>query len=118
MAEDNPFLAYGKAFRPKRWIDFALVRSAAQSRALAICQRVLPGGRVQGREYVVRNPKRADTRPGSFKVNLRTGRWADFATGEKGGDLISLVAWLFNITQLEAARRLASLLSISHEAAP
>jgi hypothetical protein len=73
---------------------------------------------VHGREYVVRNPKRADTRPGSFKVNLRTGRWADFATGDKGGDLIALVAWRFDVSQLAAARRLARLLSISHEAAP
>jgi hypothetical protein len=72
---------------------------------------------VRGREYVVRNPKRADTRPGSFKVNLRTGQWADFATGDKGGDLIALVAWRFDVPQLEAARRLASLLSISQEAA-
>jgi hypothetical protein len=118
VAEDNRFLTYGKAFRPKRWIDFAAVRTAALPYALAICQRILPGGRVQGREYVVRNPKRADKRPGSFSVNLHNGCWGDFATGEKGGDLISLVAWLFNMTQLEAARRLASLLSISHEAAP
>ena len=96
-------------------IDFDQVRIAAQRNALAICQRVLPGGRVVGREYEVRNPKRPDRMPGSFRVNLRTGRWADFATGDRGGDLISLVAWRFDVTQLEAARRLSDLLSLGSE---
>jgi hypothetical protein len=97
-----------------RRIGFGAIRSAAQRHA--ICNRIIPGGRVVAGEYVVRNPKRADGRPGSFKVNLRTGRWADFATGDKDGDLISLVAWLFDLNQVEAARRLASLLSMNPEA--
>ena len=96
-------------------IDFDRVRAAALQSALAICHRVIPGGRVVIGEYVVRNPKRADRTAGSFKVNLRTGRWADFATGDRGGDLISLVAWRFDVSQLEAARRLSSLLSLSSE---
>jgi hypothetical protein len=36
-----------------------------------------------------------DQNPGSFSINVRTGRWADFATGDKGGDVISLAAYLF-----------------------
>ncbi len=97
-------------------IDFAGINDAARANALAVCNRLIPGGRVLGREYVARNPKRADNSPGSFKVNLTTGRWADFATGDKGGDLIALAAWLSNVPQVEAAKRLASLLSIPHEA--
>jgi hypothetical protein len=50
---------------------------------------------------------RADRHLGSFKINLRTGRWADFATGDAGGDLISLRAYLDGIRQGEAARRIA-----------
>ena len=94
-------------------INFDEVRALAQQHALALCRRVLPGGRVVGGEYEVRNPKRPDRTPGSFRVNLRTGRWADFATGDRGGDLIALVAWRFDVTQFEAARRLAALLSLS-----
>ena len=96
-------------------IDFDEVRALAQRNALAICNRVLPGGRVVGGEYEVRNPKRPDRTPGSFRINLRTGRWADFATGDRGGDLISLVAWRFDVTQLEAARCLSDLLSLGSE---
>ena len=36
------------------------------------------------------NPRRADRHLGSFQINVRTGKWADFATGDRGGDLISL----------------------------
>ncbi len=96
-------------------IDFDQVRTLAQRNALAICRRVLPGGRVVSGEYEVRNPKRPDRSPGSFRVNLRTGRWADFATSDRGGDLIALVAWRFDVTQLEAARRLSDLLSLRSE---
>jgi hypothetical protein len=78
----------------------------------ALCQRWLPGGKFIGREYVVRNPRRNDQRPGSFAVNVRTGRWADFASGEKGGDPVSLAAFIFNLKQGEAARRLATMLNM------
>ena len=95
-------------------IDFDRVRAAAQQSALAICHRIIPGGRVVVGEYVVRNPRRADRNPGSFKVNLRTGRWADFATGDKGGDAISLAAHLHGLSQLEAARKLAAMLGVQN----
>jgi hypothetical protein len=73
----------------------------------------LPDGRRFGREYIARNPTRRDRRPGSFKINLVTGHWADFATDDKGGgDLISLAAYLFGLTHAEAARRLAAMLGV------
>jgi hypothetical protein len=86
---------------------------AALGRLPDILARWLPGGRIEGREYVVRNPKRHDHRPGSFKINLDTGRWADFATGDKGGDPISLAAYLAGCSQVEAARKLAAMLGIA-----
>jgi hypothetical protein len=94
-------------------IDFARVNRAALARFDDILRRWLPGGRIEGREYVVRNPKRQDQRPGSFKINLTTGRWADWASGDKGGDPISLAAFLFDLGQAEAARRLADMLGIA-----
>src|SRR5215213_10862527 len=93
-------------------IDFGAVNRAALSALPALVQRWLRDGRREGHEWVARNPTRADRRPGSFKVNLRTGRWADFASGDKGGDAISLAAHLHNLTQSEAARRLAEMLGV------
>lgn len=97
-------------------LDFAKINSAALAHAETIVRRVLPGGTLRGHEYVALNPNRADTKPGSFKVNLRTGRWADFATGEAGGDLISLAAWRYGIRQIDAARTLAVFFNLNTEA--
>jgi hypothetical protein len=72
----------------------------------------LPDGRLEGREWVARNPRRVDRTPGSFRANIHSCRWADFATNDKGGDLISLVAYLFDLRQGAAARRLADMLGL------
>ncbi len=98
---------------PRRRIDFARVAGAALAASEAIAARWLPDGRRDGGEWVARNPRRADRAAGSFKVNLRTGRWGDFATGDKGGDLVALAAFLFAIDQGEAARRVAEMLGVS-----
>jgi hypothetical protein len=93
-------------------IDFDAISRATLPMLPALCQRWLPGGKFVGREYVVQNPRRNDRRPGSFSVNVRTGRWADFASGDKGGDVVSLAAFIFNLEQGEAARRLAKMLNM------
>jgi hypothetical protein len=95
-----------------RQIDFRKISRSAAARADAIVQRWLPDGRREGHEWVARNPVRDDHRAGSFKINLRTGAWGDFATGDRGGDLISLAAYLFRLNQAEAAKRIAEMLGI------
>jgi hypothetical protein len=94
-------------------VNFRNVNRAALDRLPDILARWLPGGRMEGREYVVKNPTRYDQRPGSFKVNVGSGRWADFATGDKGADLISLAAYLAGCGQVDAARRLAAMLGLA-----
>jgi hypothetical protein len=94
-------------------VDFGGINGAALDRAVDILRRWLPDGRLEGHEYLARNPRRSDRRPGSFKVNITTGRWADFATGDRGGDLVSLAAYLAEIGQAEAARRIAAMLRIT-----
>lgn len=93
-------------------IDFARINSATLPMLPAMLARWLPGGRREGCEYIARNPMRADRRPGSFSVNMRTGKWADFATGDRGGDVISLAAYLSGKSQAEAARALADMLGM------
>src|SRR5215203_2320581 len=80
-------------------LDFQHINAAALPVLPALLARWLPDGRKQGAEWIARNPTRTDRRPGSFSVNLRTGRWADFATGERGGDVISLAAYLHGLRQ-------------------
>ena len=98
--------------RSHRRIDFDAVNRAALNNLPAILARWLPRGRIDGDEYVGFNPRRVDRRLGSFKINLSTGRWADFATGDSGGDPVSLAAYLAGCGQAEAARRVAAMLGI------
>jgi hypothetical protein len=91
-------------------IDFAGINAAALPHIEALCCRWLPGGRRIGAEWTCGSLR---GEPGdSCKVNLRTGRWADFATGEKGRDPISLAAAVARIGQAEAARNLAQMLGL------
>ena len=93
-------------------IDFAEINRAALAAFPAVLARILPGGKRVGAEIVALNPRRADRGLGSFKVNRYNGRWADFATGDRGGDPISLVAYLAGVSQGEPARLLARMLGV------
>jgi hypothetical protein len=75
--------------------------------------RWLPDGRREGTEWVCRNPTRDDRRRGSFKVNVATGKWGDFATGDRGADLVSLAAYLFTLSQAQAALKVADMIGVS-----
>ena len=108
----------GRASEPRKGlamngpIDFAEINRAALAAFPAVLARILTGGKRVGAEIVALNPRRADRLLGSFKVNRYNGRWADFATGDKGGDPISLVAYLADVSQGEAARLLARMLDL------
>ncbi len=93
-------------------IDFGAINAAALAELPALLSRWLPDGRLVGHEFEARNPTRADRRPGSFRVNVSTGKWADFATGDVGGDAVSLAAYLSGTGQAEAARALAEMLGV------
>ena len=95
-----------------RGIDINALRGSASSSLADLCRSWLPDGHRAGAEWIARNPRRNDRCPGSFKINLVTGRWADFATGDKGGDAISLLAYLRGVSQGEAARLLRRELGI------
>lgn len=98
-----------------RRVDFKSVAATARPHLPTILARWLPGGRKEGHEYIVRNPRRGDSKPGSFSINMQTGAWGDFATGDKGGDVISLAAYLFGLSQLDAARKVAAMLGIGDD---
>ena len=106
----------GNSRRP----TFAQVKAAALRNIDRVLNQWLPDGkRVDGgKEYTAPNPTRNDKRSGSLKINLSKGTWADFATGDKGGDLIDLVRYLDGGTDVEACNKLADLLRLSAEDSP
>jgi hypothetical protein len=93
-------------------LDFDKINAAALASLPAVLNRLLPGAKTIGREVVALNPTRGDKRPGSFRINRYNCKWADFATGDKGGDPVSLVAYLAGVSQGEAARLLAQMLGL------
>lgn len=74
--------------------------------ARSVVLRLLPGGRKEGNEWTARNPTRNDNNLGSFRINLKSGKWIDHANGDKGGDVISLCAYLKGMSQYQAANYL------------
>ncbi len=93
-------------------LDFDVINQAALSALPAVLARMLPSGKAVHKEWVALNPRRRDRSLGSFKVNRFNGKWCDFATGDKGGDHVSLVAYVEGVSQSEAARLLAQMLGM------
>lgn len=67
------------------------------------------GGKLVGKEFQMLNPNRDDGNLGSFSLNIEAGSWGDFALGDeaKGGDVISLAAYILDVNQYEAKNWLA-----------
>lgn len=101
----------GEATRERK-VAFDRVARVALQRSDAVVGGLLPGGHREGREWVALNPLRPDRSLGSFKVNLVTGKWGDFSSGDHGADLISLAAFVAGLSQREAAIRLAESLGV------
>jgi putative DNA primase/helicase len=92
-------------------IDFEKVKAIALNNMEMILHRWLPGGKLNGYEYEC-----GDTRGGkgdSCRTNIKDGVGGDFASTERWGDPIDLVATVEGITQAEAARKLEEFLSIT-----
>lgn len=94
-------------------VNFEAINNALMAGIDSYLARWLPGGDSEANEYVALNPTRADTRKGSFRINRNTGAWKDFALSDaKGGDLISLYAYLNRKEQIDAAKELADMVGI------
>lgn len=72
-------------------LKFDEVNAAALRLFPGLLYQWFPGGVMHGDEYDVRNPLRDDRTRGSFRINIATGLWSDFATDLRGRSPISLV---------------------------
>lgn len=93
-----------------RDIDFDRIKNAALQDASRLLQHWLPGGRTVGPEYICGD---LDGGPGhSLSINIHTGVWKEFGTGEGGADLISLYAAIHRVKNGAAARAIAKELGL------
>jgi putative DNA primase/helicase len=83
---------------------------AKKTPVVDVCRHLLPDGRLEREEWVATNPTRSDETPGSFKINIVTGRFSDFADPGRGGnDVVALWRYVRQSgSMLQAARELLS----------
>lgn len=86
--------------------DFKSLNSRLQPYWESILITNAPGGKVVGNEYKASGINGGSGR--SFSFNLVSGKWADFATGDKGNDVIAYYALVKSVSQGEAAKELTS----------
>lgn len=103
LSDPRQLLDHGHELTPDAYFEAA--RELVLLNSYEIVSEWLPEGEIQGSEYVALNPLRYDSDLGSFKINLGTGVWADFATDDKGGDLISLVKYLDRLENYSLATK-------------
>lgn len=84
--------------------DFQGLNSQLLTSAEAHVAAWLPAGKRRGHEWVVGSL--SGEQGSSLSINLNTGKWSDFATGEVGGDLISLYAAVHRLGMGDAYREL------------
>lgn len=82
-------------------INFTALAEALLARAGQLVPEWLPGGVVRGHEYVCGSLSGGSGT--SCSVNLVTGKWSDFSTGECGGDLLGLYAGIHDLSMGKAA---------------
>lgn len=93
--------------------EYARLNQAIANAATRLLGEWIKDGVRKGKEWVGTNPARSDNRPGSFSVNIHTGKWGDFSTDDTGGDFISLYAYLKGLSQSEAKKELERILTLT-----
>jgi hypothetical protein len=97
----------------RKKIDFAKINAAALPNLASILPEFFPNGRREGNQFRIGS---LDGEKGnSLGVSLtgpKAGMWKDFNAGDKGGDIISLIAAARGLRQGEAARLLAHMLRL------
>ena len=90
--------------------NFPQVKNFLKGHEEAILKHLLPTSQTAGSEYIALNPTRNDKNLGSFRINTTTYKWVDFATSDKGSDIISLYAYIKSVNQANAAKELLKLI--------
>jgi putative DNA primase/helicase len=93
--------------------DFRRIKESYRWNPLSALKQLIPNGRIEGNDYVVANPRRNDRKAGSFRIDIVAGRFNDFATGDRGGDIIDLAAFVYNCNAAAAADKLGRLSGFS-----
>lgn len=81
-------------------MDFKQLNLDVLPRLESLLTSIFPAGKVIGREFKIGSIRGEAGQ--SLSINLDTGVWADFATGDTGGDLTFLLAKKLDYSQTDA----------------
>ena len=92
-------------------IDRQRVLDEFRANPLPILDHYLEG-RVRHGEFMALNPTRSDKHLGSFLINIsaKPGVYCDFATGDKGHNIVQLVSYIRGISYAEAVYELKTII--------
>ena len=91
-------------------IDFNLIKQTAALRSEELLREWYPEGKVRGHEFLIGG---LEGEPGkSMSINLTKGYGADFATGQKFGDMLDVYCARFNVDLSHGAAELGQRLGI------
>jgi putative DNA primase/helicase len=85
-------------------IDFQAIAAAALQSLPSLLAEWFPNGHREGNELKVGSPAGEPGR--SLSINLRSGVWKDFSSGDGGSDPISLLAAIRSCSMTDAAREI------------
>jgi hypothetical protein len=107
----NAYAQYhSKPYHKRQYSSFKEVNDALLAGGLA--QSWFPNARRHGNS--LRVGSLAGESGASLWICLQTGAWTDHATGEKGGDLVSLYAAMHRLSQADALNKLNSGISLDN----
>lgn len=93
------------SFLANEKIDFTAVSASLLRNPEHLLASWFPRGKKVGKEFVVGSL--SGEKGESLSINLNTGVWKDFSSGDGGGDLISLYAAMHGVSQRDAAVELS-----------
>ena len=89
-------------------MDFKELHQATLPKLEQILKTIYPAGKTVGREFKIGSVRGEEGQ--SLSVNLDTGVWMDFNTGQTGGDLACLLAVRLDFSMTDAAMLVQTLL--------
>lgn len=69
-----------------KYVNFQEIKRKYSENPLPILRQLVGEGKIEGNDYVALNPRRNDKHRGSFRIDIATGRFYDFATEDRVRD--------------------------------
>ena len=93
-------------------MDFNLLHQDCLPKMEPLLQTIYPAGKIVGREFKIGNLRGEAGQ--SLSINLDSGIWMDFSTGEAGSDLTSLLASRLGFSMTDAGMLVQTMLDVPY----